>query len=50
MAKRNKIKPKAQDKARNWGCVTLQFKSGAGAHNDKSRYSRKRKHRNRDAF
>lgn len=32
-------------KARNWGNVTLQFKTGKGAHKDKTRYSRKTKHK-----
>lgn len=40
----NKMK---QVKARNWGNVTLHFKTGKGVHKDKTRYSRKAKHKNR---
>jgi hypothetical protein len=41
--KGNKMKPTV--KARNWGNVTLQFKSGRGVHKDKSMYTRKVKHK-----
>lgn len=32
-------------KVRDWGKVTLQFKSGKGAHRDRTTYTRKPKHR-----
>lgn len=42
-----KGKKKMQVKARNWGVVTLQFKTGKGMHKDKTRYTRKQKHKSR---
>ena len=38
----NKIKPR---KARNWVAVHAFLRSGAGKHKDKSKYSRKVKHK-----
>lgn len=39
-------------KGRNWIAVAAHFKSGAGSHKDKSKYSRKTKHKGaqRSAF
>lgn len=34
-------------KKRNWLAVHAHFKSGAGSHKDKSKYSRKTKHKGR---
>ena len=34
-------------KTRNWIAVAAHFKSGAGSHKDKSKYSRKTKHKGR---
>ena len=34
-------------KERNWIAVAAHFKSGAGSHKDKSKYSRKTKHKGR---
>lgn len=34
-------------KERNWLAVAAHFKSGAGSHKDKSKYSRKTKHKGR---
>ena len=38
--KANKIK------SRNWYAVAAHFHPGAGKHKDKSKYSRKKKHKN----
>ncbi len=41
-----KKKPTKKIKTRNWYAVAAHFRSGAGKHKDKSKYSRKTKHKN----
>ena len=41
-----KKKPTKKIKTRNWYAVAAHFRSGAGKHKDKSKYSRKIKHKN----
>ena len=42
----NKKKSKTKIKTRNWYAVAAPFRSGAGKHKDKSKYSRTTKHKN----
>lgn len=42
-----KTKKKKVIKQRNWIAVAAHFKSGAGRHKDKSKYTRKEKHKGR---
>ena len=37
--------PKKKNKTRNWLAIHAHLKSGAGRHKDKSKYSRKTKHK-----
>jgi len=38
---------KKSAKSRNWLAVRAHFKTGSGSHGDKSKYSRKKKHKNK---
>ena len=47
--KKRENKKKAKPKTRNWGAVRAFLRSGAGKHKDKSKYTRKSKHKVRYA-
>ena len=49
MSQKSQNKKVRKPKGRNWLAVHVHFRSGAGKHKDKSKYTRKSKHKVRYA-